>query len=476
MNEKKYLTKNYEEAKAIPLEFKYLLDKELEEKKLKELLVLNGACISLLTLDLENHFSLYYPFEKEEKLINFRLPANENPLLFTQEKAVNQLFAYTYETLALIYKEGVVKLFEAREQEAKTTLTFEQEVLKIVAYKKNFYLLLKDKSIVAINSEGEKLELEAEQELFKKELPPELKGVTATAFGTDCSGDVWLINDENALLEHYIKTAKYNESFFEEQFDSGDEYTVWSNLFFDWEHPEGTEVEVEVRIKGGIYEKFTAVPDTLLLYDYVGQVLELKVTLKSDLAQKTTPKIDAIKALINEKPYVEYLPAYYQEDAETLSRYLSIFQSIMREFETKIEQSHKVLNPQTCNEEYLEWLSLLLGLSRDYRWEEQKWRNFLSEAPTLYAGLGTKKTMQRAIELYCDEEPLIDDQLENSLWSFCVTVSAEKLETQRDIDVIESIIELFKPAHTSGRLLISPKQESFIVGQSSLDMNTTELG
>ena len=171
MRKKKYLIKSYEVAKSIPLGFKYLLDKELEEKRLKELLVLNTACITLLTLDLENNFSLYYPFEKEERLISFTLSITEEPLVFSQRKGGKQFFAYSAETLLLVYKEGVVKLFEARRDEAKKTVTFEQDILKVVAYKKKFYLLLQDKSIVVMDSEGETLELEVVNELFKKKLP-----------------------------------------------------------------------------------------------------------------------------------------------------------------------------------------------------------------------------------------------------------------------------------------------------------------
>ncbi len=82
--------------------------------------------------------------------------------------------------------------------------------------------------------------------------------------------------------------------------------------------------------------------------------------------------------------------------------------------------------------------------------------------------------MKRAIELYCNEKPEIKDDYNdiNKLWTFCVTLKPDKIKDQRDIDVIESIIETFKPAHTNGRLLIGYKKEAFVVGKSFLTIDT----
>jgi len=114
----------------------------------------------------------------------------------------------------------------------------------------------------------------------------------------------------------------------------------------------------------------------------------------------------------------------------------------------------------------------LLGTTRDHRWEEQAWRNFLSELPELYKTLGTKSSMERAIFIYCGEIPEIDDAISDSPWSFCVQLSNEIVKNNKDVSVIESIIEAFKPAHTIARLAIGYDKEAFTVGDSFLTLNT----
>ena len=307
--------------------------------------------------------------------------------------------------------------------------------------------------------------------MFESKEPTPNDDVEISTFGYDCLDNLWILTTNNTL-KHYIKTVFYKTSkVIEHKFSSNDVYTTWSHLYIKCDIPSGTSMITEVDIDGGSIEIFESMPN-MLLYDYVGKELNIKITLKSNQESTLTPRISSMKVVINQKPYIDYLPVYYQKNKEVLSRYLSIFQNIMDGFEEKIEKSHENLDPVLCDEEYLEWLSSLLGIARDYRWDENKWRNFLVEAPTLYAELGTKQSMQRAIELYCDEKPDIKDDYDDKLWTFCVKLSAEKIKDQRDIDVIESIIEAFKPVHTYGRLMIGDKKEEFIVGKSSLAIDT----
>lgn len=286
----------------------------------------------------------------------------------------------------------------------------------------------------------------------------------------DSLGNLWILNSDNDLL-HFIKTPFYESTKLLEQiFTNDNQDTVWSNLYMEWDLPLKTSMVVEVKVDDGDVEVFVDTPD-ILLYEYEGKELHLSIRLES-MDGSATPRLDAIKVVYNQKLYVDYLPAYYQQEKEVLSRYLSIFQSIMGEFEDEIEQSASMLNPEECDEAYLDWLSSLLGIARDYRWEEQRWRNFLMKAPSLYKGLGTKKSMQDAIALYCDEKPEIVDDYEDKRWTFCVKISEAKIKTEQDVEVIESIIQAFKPAHTNGRLMIGYEEEAFIVGNSALAINT----
>jgi len=481
MNERyrEFLIKRYDTPKDIPATYKYQEDKKIDiPVNIKDMIVTYENCRSLLLLDSKKEFYVYYPFEKESKLEKIQIPAGEDPLVFTS-RSRKSLFAYTSETLALIYGNSI-RFFKKGQVDVWNTANFGRIPKKIMARYGKFYILFANGTSQARDSNGEVLKNEPiDNSIFEDKEKPDLDGnVDIFSFGYNCLDDLWVLTT-NKKLRYYEKTAYYeNEEdldkiIFPQSADTvTDEYTTWSDLHIDCDIPDETGIVVEVDVDGN--EKNIFYTPDILLYGYKGEKLNINIKLKSNDDNTLTPTINSIKVTINQKPYIDYLPAYYHRDKEILSRYLSIFQNIMDGLEEKIEKSHELLDPMLCAEEYLEWLSLLLGIARDYRWSEDSWRAFLAEAPALYAGLGTKRSMKRAIELYCNEKPEIKDDYNdiNKLWTFCVTLKPDKIKDQRDIDVIESIIETFKPAHTNGRLLIGYKKEAFIVGKSSLAIDT----
>lgn len=473
---KNYFVKRYVEPLEIEQHFEFVENESTSLLKFKELLVTQKSCIALLVLNFENNFSLYYPYEQEKRnqFEKLNLPKDEKPLVFEVESG-GKLFAYAGQVLALIYANKKVKLFEQYNMQVNIELSFDAQAKMIVGRDRKFHILLENNTIVVLDERGTKLEEMGDEMLFQEDIPTVNKEITFKKFGIDCLGDLWLIEEETGHLYHFLKTKFYASSKdIELSFDAFDSHTNWSTFYVDWELPFGTKVEVDLRVDDGVTQSFINLP-TILLYDFRGQVLHVKIRLYSNIAEENahhfSPTIKEFKVTFNEKPYVEYLPSYYQQDKEVLSRYLSIFQEIMSELEQKIEKSSELLNPMLCDEEYLAWLSTLLGIQRDFRWEEKRWRIFLSRLPEFYKGLGTKKIMQEVITLYCDERPKIEDAFENQPWTFCVTLSAKKLERHTDREVIESLIEAFKPAHTFGRLARDDK-EHFIVEKSFLAMNT----
>ena len=463
----------YEIPIEIPSHFVWEKDLEYAGIVLQDMQVIDEGCVALFILNSENQFLLYYPDESEQTYIEVPLPKSEKPKVYLQSKSGEKLFAYTHGNVALIYDNKEVKFFNIERKTEAVTVKLPSEAVKVVTKDQKFYLLLKNKKIFVYTLDGTVIVDEpVDKKIFDLNKPKVENDVSIGAYGRDCLENVWLINEDTQELEHYIKTLAYeNEMTLEHTFNSSSVYTVWSNLYIEWDRPEGTEVGVEVHVDSEEAETFSQASN-ILLYDYVGTALTVKVTLKSDINHRRTPKINALRVKINQKRYSDYLPAYYQKDKEVLSRYLSIFQDIMGDFEHKIEKSEVMLDPQDCDEEYLEWLSTLLGTTRDHRWEEQAWRNFLSELPALYKTLGTKSSMEQAIFIYCGETPEIDDAISDSPWSFCVQLSDEIVKNNKDVSVIESIIEAFKPAHTIARLAIGYDKEAFTVGDSFLTLNT----
>ena len=473
---KQMYEKQYEVPVEIPSHFVWEEALDYLPIFCREMQVIEGGCISLLILDKHNNFLLYYPFEEKQTFVKVDLPESEKPKVFMQRRSGRKLFAYTSSRLALIYKNKKVKFFNIENKMHSVSVTLPDEAVRIVSKAEKFYVRLKNKKIFIFSLDGDLLEKDStDLHPFRVKKPiVEDDDVSIGAFGRDCHDNIWLIDEKNHMLKQYIKTVAYKEKVdVSYTFSSESDYTQWSKLYIDWEQPKGTAVEVEVNVDSKEVERFST-KSNMLLYAYEGRSLHVKLTLKSDESKRVTPKIYAIKTIINEKPYVEYLPAHYQKDEEkeVLSRYLSIFQEVMGDFEKKIEKSEIMLDPQKCDEEYLEWLSTLLGTTRDHRWEEQSWRNFLSELPELYKILGTKECMKRAIALYCDERPEIEEYFDGKPWTFCVHLSDKIIKNERDVEVIESIIEAFKPAHTNARLFIGYDEEAFMVGNSFLTLNT----
>ncbi len=288
----------------------------------------------------------------------------------------------------------------------------------------------------------------------------------------DCLGNLWVLSSQNILYHfinpHLFKSYRYSQRTFK----SKNSRTVWSNLYIDCDIPKGTDIYIKI-IVGEKIIKFKNLTN-IFLGDLVGESLKYRVILHSSRSRDLTPTVNSIRVITDRKSYIEYLPAYYRKDSDALNRYLSIFQDIIGELESEIDRSHEMLIPSKCDSRYLEWLSSLLGLNRDYRWREDRWRAFLENAPSLYAGLGTKIAMQDAIEYYFEERPEIDDNRDNP-FEFCVSFSGDKPLADRDIEVIESIIWAFKPAHTVGRLYVDyglSKKREFIVGESILSYDT----
>lgn len=470
---KEIYTQHYETALEIPSHYIWKKKSTFIGKRLKDMHVIDEGCISLFTLSQNNRFALFYPFESEQQVIPFRIPRDEKPKAFDQDKSGEKLFAYASWTVALLYKSKVIKFFHVERREKAVSVNLSQEAMKVISKDQKFYVLLKNKKILVFSLLGKVLKNEsAEMEIFECKKPELQSEGDIGAFGWDCADDVWIINEKDHRLEQYLKTKVYaNKAEFDHTFISESEDTNWSKLKIDWELPEDTAVKIAVSIDGKEAQHFDSMPN-MLLYDFVGTSLKVKLTLLSQGLHYHTPKVYALNAIVNEKLYSDYLPAYYQQDKEVLSRFLSIFQEVMNGFEEKIEKSAEMIDPLYCDESYLAWLSQLLGTNRDYRWETRRWRQFLAALPKLYRDLGTRQSMSDAIEIYCDEIPEIRDDFEDAPWTFCVYMSDKIVKNERNVEVIESIIEAFKPAHTTGKLSLAYDSEAFMLGQSSLTLNT----
>ena len=174
--------------------------------------------------------------------------------------------------------------------------------------------------------------------------------------------------------------------------------------------------------------------------------------------------------------YLQYLPAFYREDDFT-GRFLHIFQDIFQSIENIMDVIQFYFDSGTSPESFLPWLASWIGLVLDERWPESKRRQLVRSAVELYRWRGTKRGLCEYLKLYTGVTPTITEhgaaegmrlggtsklgtpmQIGGKGGVFCFTVDL-KLPDKSDVDsdIVRSIIEIQKPAHTAYLLNIIKK-------------------
>ncbi|KRB43013.1 phage tail protein [Terrabacter sp. Root181] len=116
-----------------------------------------------------------------------------------------------------------------------------------------------------------------------------------------------------------------------------------------------------------------------------------------------TPRVRAARVECDSHALMSQLPRIYREDPsaeQPLRRYLAIVDGLLRDLEWRALERHRVLDPWGAPAELLPWLGSLIGLSVDERWSEQARRTLLAEAMSLFRARGTVRGLTRLLEIY----------------------------------------------------------------------------
>ena len=206
-----------------------------------------------------------------------------------------------------------------------------------------------------------------------------------------------------------------------------------------------------------------------------GRRLWIKIALSSNAQTGKYPTVKSLKAYYAQVNYLEYLPAFYQENPvsqEFLKRYLSVFETVLQGLENQIAEVPELIDAKQTTSEFLPWLSTWVGAVEDENWPENKWREFLSRAAVLYKRRGTKGELEEIIKIYTGKYPVaivervllrtgdkeLFDALFGDKYSFCVLLTSKQVKTEVDQKVIKRIIEGEKPAHTVGGYVVLEDQ------------------
>ncbi|HIW34280.1 MAG TPA: hypothetical protein IAA29_15975 [Candidatus Paenibacillus intestinavium] len=189
-----------------------------------------------------------------------------------------------------------------------------------------------------------------------------------------------------------------------------------------------------------------------------------------------SPIIESMEVYFPRSSYLTYLPSIYQRDATSqdfLSRYLSIYQSLIEDTDQQIASVTRSLEPNQVSGRSLKWLLGWLGIESDDYWSEDQLRELMKEAPKLYSMRGTKYAIETLVRIYTGFTPIVLEyeqvkplkenvelgDVADRLYAadphaFNVLVKVEHVDTELKRVTLQHIVESYKPVFATFKLVI----------------------
>jgi len=149
--------------------------------------------------------------------------------------------------------------------------------------------------------------------------------------------------------------------------------------------------------------------------------------------------------------WLQYLPPIYAE-SDFLGRYLLIFEDLLGPVQQIIAHWDLFLNPDTAPEAFLPWLNDWMAHLVDEHWSPATQRELLRKASWLHQARGTAQGMITCLQIVTGCDVRIEENVDGP-HTFRVILSAEGHEIDRKM--VERVIDLNRPAHTTYTLLIN---------------------
>ncbi|THF73390.1 phage tail protein [Cohnella fermenti] len=233
-------------------------------------------------------------------------------------------------------------------------------------------------------------------------------------------------------------------------------------------------MEDKLRTLAGLWAKPLADPEDALLFKLKGRYLWVYLELIG--SESHAPVVHSMEVYFPRMSYLEHLPPIYQRhepSRDFLSRYLSIFQTIMDETDRRIGQVTRVFDAGGADGRSLRWLLGWLGIEGEDYWTEEQLRQLLKHANVLYNLRGTRTAMELLISIYTGEKPIILEyeqvqplkenpelgEVAERLYAadphvFNVLVKSEHADTETKRVSLLHLIDAFKPAFASCKLVV----------------------
>lgn len=228
-----------------------------------------------------------------------------------------------------------------------------------------------------------------------------------------------------------------------------------------------------------------------LLHQAVGRYLWIFIEMIG--SSHHSPLIESMEVYFPRSSYLTYLPSIYQKEQSSqqfLSRYLSIFQSMVDDTDQRIAAVSRSLEPNQVTGSSLRWLLGWLGIEGEDYWTEEQLRELLKVAPKLYSMRGTRYAIETLVRIYTGHMPIILEfeqikplkenielgQVAERLYAtdphaFNVLVKSEFVDTELKRVTLQHILDAYKPVFATCKLVILQSWVYMDV-HSYLGMNT----
>lgn len=221
----------------------------------------------------------------------------------------------------------------------------------------------------------------------------------------------------------------------------------------------------------------------ILMYDLSGRYLWLCV----EILGEGEGFIRDMKMVLPGDNFMYAFPEIYQEWNGFFHRYLSVFSSIYNDFQERIDTVDQILDLDSAPEELLRLLAKWMGADAEVNFlSGRKLRTFVKEIHKLNKWKGTRKALQRVIEIVLDDQAVIvernllrayggssEEKIYNCLYGeheYCVTLLIRSQVEQSRRFQLYFLLQQFVPVRSSLNLVFL-SQRSRLDTYSYLDVN-----
>lgn len=311
--------------------------------------------------------------------------------------------------------------------------------------------------------------------------------------------------DLQPQIQNWQQTGSPEGVWLSRALDSAEAETIWHKLTLDADIPEGTQLRIryfasdspELVLKGQLRkvddwvsraditfeEKRSALapywsepivnPRDALFFGARGRYLWLMIEWIG--SERLTPMLSRMRVYFPRESPLSYLPAVYQEEPSSrdfLERYLSLFGTLLDSVEEQIDAMPRQFDRERTSGGSLRWLASWLGMEIDESWTDEWVRRFLRVAPELYRYRGTKRGIERAVEICTGMVPivvesyqykslrdkaelrwLVDRLYGDDPFTFTVLLHRDQAPSEKEKVLLRRLIDDFKPAHTEAKLI-----------------------